>query len=330
MKQIELTDIIDSQRRAVWLRAFRIWQRRPHEVKPLSQEQHRCNSCGTTYTGNFCPRCGQSPKVGRFSFKSAFLLFLDVWGLGNRGMFRSIRDLLLRPGYMIRDYVGGMQSAYFPPFKMFFLVTAFSLVVEHALDGGSKTPPRNPMNDTARTEQVSHVDGIDGLSVTFNDDDDEADSDTVSTAAGRPAVSKEEAHVQVVVKKLLGYAEQLRQFREKNLSIFNFGVLMLISLPLFLFFRRSPAIPQLRYAEFVVAMVYVSNMLAIYTILSELLHSGLIELLGTIMLVVAFSQFSGYTLKQTLWRLLVSSVIAVLAYVLLIGAAVWIIYLMTS
>jgi hypothetical protein len=129
---------------------------------------------------------------------------------------------------------------------------------------------------------------------------------------------------------LLGYAEQLRQFREKNLSIFNFGVLMLISLPLFLFFRRSPAIPQLRYTEFVVAMVYVSNMLAIYTILSELFHSGLIELLGTIMLVVAFHQFSGYTLKQTLWRLLVSSVIAILAFVLLIGAAVWIIYLMTS
>jgi hypothetical protein len=49
--------------------------------------------------------------VGRFSFKKAALLFLDVWGVGNRSMFRSIRDLMLRPGFVIRDYLSGMQSA---------------------------------------------------------------------------------------------------------------------------------------------------------------------------------------------------------------------------
>ena len=50
--------------------------------------------------------------MGRFSFKKALLLFLDVWGIGNRSMFRSLRDLMFRPGYMIRGYLRGMQSAY--------------------------------------------------------------------------------------------------------------------------------------------------------------------------------------------------------------------------
>lgn len=49
-------------------------------------------------------------------------------------MFRTIRDLLLRPGYMIRDYLRGMQMAYFPPFKMFFLITALSLVIDSGLN----------------------------------------------------------------------------------------------------------------------------------------------------------------------------------------------------
>ena len=49
-------------------------------------------------------------------------------------MFRSIRDLILRPGYMIRDYLRGMQMAYFPPFKMFFLLIALSLVVDSGLN----------------------------------------------------------------------------------------------------------------------------------------------------------------------------------------------------
>ena len=66
--------------------------------------------------------------------QEAFLLFIDVWGLGNRGMFRTIRDLLLRPDYMIRDYLRSMQMAYFPPFKMFFLITALSLVIDSGLN----------------------------------------------------------------------------------------------------------------------------------------------------------------------------------------------------
>ena len=107
---------------------FKAWQIRPHEVGKLSAEKHVCATCGTEFHGNYCPRCGQKAAIGRYSFKSAFLLFLDVWGLGNRGMFRTIRDLLLRPGYMIRDYLSGMQMAYFPPFKMFFLVVALSVI----------------------------------------------------------------------------------------------------------------------------------------------------------------------------------------------------------
>ena len=91
---------------------FKEWEQQPHQVAPLSEDHHECATCGTHYEGNYCPRCGQSAKIGRYSFKNAILLYLDVWGLGNRGMFRSIRDLILRPGYMIRDYLRGMQMAF--------------------------------------------------------------------------------------------------------------------------------------------------------------------------------------------------------------------------
>ena len=112
---------------------FKEWKQQPRHVAPLSEVQHECATCGTHYEGNYCPRCGQSAKVGRYSFKNAILMFLDVWGLGNRGMFRSIRDLILRPSYMIRDYLRGMQMAYFPPFKMFF--HAVATTAENGEDG---------------------------------------------------------------------------------------------------------------------------------------------------------------------------------------------------
>ena len=104
--------------------AFCEWQRRPPQLIKKSDEPHHCYTCGEEYHGNYCPQCGQSARIGRYSFKAALLLFLDVWGMGNRGMFRTLRDLILRPGYMIRDYISGMQMAYFPPFKLLFLLTA--------------------------------------------------------------------------------------------------------------------------------------------------------------------------------------------------------------
>ena len=113
---------------------FQRWQRIPHRVKALSREEHDCPTCHTHYQGNYCPRCGQSAGVGRYSFKKAFLLFIDVWGMGNRGMYHTIRDLFLRPGYMARDYLKGMQMAYFPPFKMLFLLTTLSVIVAHGLN----------------------------------------------------------------------------------------------------------------------------------------------------------------------------------------------------
>ena len=115
-------------------RRYQEWMLHPHQVAPLSEEMHQCATCDTCYEGNYCPRCGQSAKIGRYSFKNAFLLYLDVWGLGNRGMFRTLRDLIVRPGYMIRDYLRGMQMAYFPPFKMFFLLVTLSLLVDTGLN----------------------------------------------------------------------------------------------------------------------------------------------------------------------------------------------------
>lgn len=106
------------------------WQQQPSYIPQMTEEHHRCCTCGREYQGNYCPCCGQSAKIGRYSFKKALLLFLDIWGVGNRGMFRTLRDLILRPGYMIRDYISGMQMAYFPPFKLLFLLVAFDIIVQ--------------------------------------------------------------------------------------------------------------------------------------------------------------------------------------------------------
>lgn len=113
---------------------YRIWQKKPYVVAPISNEQHVCKTCQTEYIGNFCPRCSQSSSVNKFTFKNMFLSFLNVWGFGNRSFFRTLKDLIFRPGYLIRDYLSGMRMAYFPPFKLFFVLISISVLISQGMN----------------------------------------------------------------------------------------------------------------------------------------------------------------------------------------------------
>ena len=98
-------------------------------------DEHRvCSHCGTEYTGNICPQCGLDHMCSRFTWRSTFGKFADSVGFnenGNRGIMRTLRDLLWRPGYMIRDYLNGHSSAYFQPFKLLLLLAIFYMVLAH-------------------------------------------------------------------------------------------------------------------------------------------------------------------------------------------------------
>ena len=298
-------------------------------MKPLSNEQHTCSTCGTQFTGNYCPRCGQSSIVGRFSFKKATLLFLDVWGLGNRGMFRSIRDLLFRPGYMIRDYLSGMQSAYFPPFKMFFLLAAFSLVVEHGLDL-DLYGDREQTGNQQKKEQVENS----------TKEEKEAKSETNAKEVKSEMSKKEkiddfenkyfkdkDGNYKPATIALVKFVLMLDSLNDKNPALFSLLTLILLTVPLFFFFRSSPNIPDLRYSEFIVALTYTSNCYSIYSIAGNLLDCGLLRFLAYLMVFVSLRQLSGFSKSRLFGYIVLTFVISVAVLLLLFGLWIYLIYL---
>lgn len=104
-------------------------QQRVVKVEAVDDSQRTCSNCGHSYTGRVCPQCGQTGTWQRYTLKQATLNFLDIWGLGNRPMFRTLRELFVRPGYMARDYLDGHRQFYFPPFKMLALVFVFIIFI---------------------------------------------------------------------------------------------------------------------------------------------------------------------------------------------------------
>lgn len=273
-------------------RQFREWQERPYEVQPMSQEEHDCATCSTHYTGNYCPRCGQSASIGRYSFKNAILLFLNVWGLGNRGMFRTLRDLIFRPGYMIRDYLSGMQMAYFPPFKMLFLLTALSVIVAHGV------------NLRGRTVDDQRQDAID-----------------IVTQSG------DGSGIEMPVLDMINRTVDLQ---ERFPNLLSLTTVFFLTVFYYLFFRKSKNIPDLRFSEFLIAMVYTANMLTIYEVLLAFIGvNSTYSTLASVLTVIPLKQLSGFSWIRTILSMVAAIVILYIIAVFL-GIVIYIALLLAG
>ena len=287
---------------------FKAWQIKPHEVGQLTADKHECATCHTEFHGNYCPRCGQKSTIGRYSFKTAFMTFLDVWGLGNRGMFRTIRDLLFRPGYMIRDYLNGMQMAYFPPFKMFFLVVAFLVLVNSGFNikmqiiENYKEKVARDFNESLKNDDDEKTD-----TKTFNE---VGINDTINVNGKPVAISKDENSGKININQkvfdLKSYKiiEHFINWVKDNKTVSQFLLVLVLSLPMYLFFRHNKMIPDLRYSEFFVSIVYITNLITIIQIIGNffLPGNGWIDDLAYILSIIALKQLYGYSYMQTIFK----------------------------
>jgi len=108
---------------------YKEWCENPGVEEAAKENDVVCLNCGEHVVGNYCPRCGQAASTARFSFKTATRNLLETWGIGSRSFGRSIVHIIMRPGYMINDYIHGKRQPYFPPIKMMLLVLAAFLIV---------------------------------------------------------------------------------------------------------------------------------------------------------------------------------------------------------
>ena len=51
-----------------------------------------------------------------------------IWGMDSRSLLFTLVQLLLRPGYLISDYISGKRQASFPPVKMLLIVAIVFMI----------------------------------------------------------------------------------------------------------------------------------------------------------------------------------------------------------
>lgn len=284
-------------------RQFKAWQMSPREVAPMSQEEHECLNCHDHYTGGYCPRCGQPATTTRFSWKVAVASFVDAYGLGERGMFRTMGNLILRPGYLILDYLRGMRASYFAPFKMYFLLFAVSLLVTHGLN--------------IRGENFSFSDDFE---TAVQEVKQEGQSEKVTAPEVEvPGDSEQQDSSSERVLDILYVVLEKMAFFAKNYPAMNILLLLIMmSGILYFFFRHCPNIPDLRYSEFFVTLLYTTNMYTIYSIVLDFFCQGWLSSYAFFLTLIPLKQMSGFSWWRTILKFIVAFVTIFVLFILFV------------
>ena len=107
------------------------------ETGALANFRHdvHCRNCGAQAPGVFCPSCGQETKLAlptaRQFVKDAAGRYVSLDGR----LWRTLGALLLRPGFLTREYLEGRRRRYVRPARLFLVLSLalfalFRIVVE--------------------------------------------------------------------------------------------------------------------------------------------------------------------------------------------------------
>lgn len=93
-----------------------------------------CKNCGQETKGNFCSNCGQSTHTHRVNLHHLVHEFLHGILHIDKGIFFTIKELTIRPGQTLRNYLGGKRVNYFKPFGYIFMIATVYTLIMHFVD----------------------------------------------------------------------------------------------------------------------------------------------------------------------------------------------------
>lgn len=298
-----------SHSKQVYLRLFHIWQ--IHGVMPFAKtctdlEPKKCPQCGRIIDTPFCPQCGHS-YVSTNGTKRFFKGSFDSIPFLNDDAKRTFMHLLLRPGYMIRDYLKGLNSRYMAPMTSLIIFYAFFALISSIISPEFKDKEdvaSGPLGLVEVMHEERNMAGQDSIEYVPSADDDKMQR-TVTTMEKINIMLNLDRHPEYVdSKQKASVAAVESALRSQGVSTFLWRLIAL-TIAIWLCFRRKVKVSlsaSATISSYILCQFCFFNLLALLITWG---HSGGIGtvIMGVIM-IVDFCQLFGFTRKQSLRRTL--------------------------
>jgi len=97
----------------------------------------KCKNCGTNLLEGyrFCPACGQEHKEKVVTFRQFILDFLGDYFTFDSLILRSVRPLLIKPGFLTNEFMSGRRVRYIPPLRMFIFISIIFFLFLGSVEG---------------------------------------------------------------------------------------------------------------------------------------------------------------------------------------------------
>jgi hypothetical protein len=116
------------------------------------RKEKNCLNCGATVVGRYCHVCGQENIETKESFWSLTKHFVfDILHFDGK-FWHTLKYLVIRPGFVARQYCEGKRNSYLHPIRMYLFTSAIFFLLFFALKGSQLQFKESPLSKKDRTE----------------------------------------------------------------------------------------------------------------------------------------------------------------------------------
>ncbi|MBC7874116.1 MAG: DUF3667 domain-containing protein [Ferruginibacter sp.] len=121
------------------------------------RKEKDCLNCGTIVQGHYCQNCGQENVVPKETFWHMVThFFYDITHFDSN-FFHTIHRLILKPGFLSREYMAGRRASYLHPVKMYVFTSAIFFLLFFSFFKAEKVIDINPKNPVSSGERDAYI-----------------------------------------------------------------------------------------------------------------------------------------------------------------------------
>jgi hypothetical protein len=201
----------------------------------------------------------------------------EVWGMHSRSLPFTLLQLLLRPGDLISDYIGGKRQVSFPPINMLVLIGVLGVIVDFL------TGAIHGMVYTEGEKMGYVIDVFNWLNV----------------------------HFKGMFPPPSDYLSAVLQWLNTHPDVFSLILLSFLIIPVYYIFRFAPRNPRHTLPQGFFIQVFSSALFMMMNMLYDITSLGwLVVILSVVMIFATYKQLFGYGWWGTLWRVVTAFVCA--------------------
>lgn len=113
------------------------------------RENKTCLNCNYVVENKFCPNCGQENTETRQSFHYLFTHFVEDLTHYDGSFWKTIKNLLFKPGFLTKEYLEGKRKKFVPPVKLYIFISFVTFLLPSLLPNVTIFGKKNEMVETS-------------------------------------------------------------------------------------------------------------------------------------------------------------------------------------